>query len=246
MTKTGRQSVVPTSTATQARVALFQPSQRPIQKTGEWIDTAWGRCMVSGRLGQRHADIIESLFFVAEKKRVLTDGGVEILVDPAKVRTTLSDSGYSHARLWSHLREIMAAVIEIQTNDFRVMGHIIDSVLESPATRPDPLTGGKRHMWRVRIGSAFVGLIGADLHIYRDPAPIARLQHGITQAVARHILTHTKEPRGGWHIDNIIEVVSGGEITNQSMRDGRRRIRAESAKLLDLGISIDGDRIRKN
>ena len=56
--KAGNQ-VVPTSTALQARVMIYQPSQRPQERKGQWMDTGFGRCRVTGRLGQRHADIVE-------------------------------------------------------------------------------------------------------------------------------------------------------------------------------------------
>ncbi|GJA52577.1 hypothetical protein KAM347_43680 [Aeromonas caviae] len=38
-------------------------------------------------------------------------------------------------------------------------------------------------MWRVRLGMALVMLLERDLSLYYDPAPIARLQYGISQAV---------------------------------------------------------------
>src|SRR5699024_8638613 len=92
--KTGNK-VTPTSTALQARVMIYQPSQRPRERKGEWMETSFGRCRVTGRLGQRHADVMECVLYVAERKRELTDGGVELLVDPAKLRRTLSDHQYS-------------------------------------------------------------------------------------------------------------------------------------------------------
>jgi hypothetical protein len=35
----------------------------------------------------------------------------------------------------------MGAVIEVETPTFRVLGHLIDQVVESPMTRRNPLTG---------------------------------------------------------------------------------------------------------
>jgi len=88
-------AVTPTSTAAQSRVALYQPSQRPTLRTGEWMTTSYGRCRVKGKLGQRHADVIDTIMYHAEKRR-MASGGLELLVDPARVRRMLSDSGYSH------------------------------------------------------------------------------------------------------------------------------------------------------
>lgn len=245
MTTSGKQQmqILPTSTATQARVILWQSTQRPVYKVGMWTETAWGKCKVTGRIGQRHADITESMIFLAEKKRITKDGAIEFLVDPAKVRKSLSDCGYSHARLWSHLREIMSAVVEIETRDFRAMGHIIESVVESPFTRLDPLTGGQRHLWKVKVGDALAMLIENDLHLIYDPAPIARLKNGVSQAVARHILSHRSEPNGGWKLDTIIQIVAGEALSSVSLRHRRREIRSDAEGLAVIGIALDHDRL---
>ena len=237
-------AVAPTSTAAQSRVALYQPSQRPTLRTGEWIETSFGRCRVTGRLGQRHADVIDAIMHCAEKQRSVSDGGAELLVDPARVRRALSDGGYSHEQLWVLLKECMAAIIEIKTPKFRALGHLIDSVTESIATRPDPLTGGERNLWRVRLGEAFVTMLKDDLRVYYDPAPIARMQHGISQAVARHILSHSTEPRGGWYVDTLIEAVAG-TLASQGMRNARLRLKEDVAGLLELGVVLDGSRVRR-
>lgn len=242
MTKRNGNAVTPTTTALQARVAIFQPSQRPQSLRGEWIDTSYGRCRVSGRLGQRHADVVESLLYCAEKKRSTDDSGVELLVDPARVRRTLSQQ-YSHQRLWRLLNEIMQAVVEIQTPDFRALGHLIDHVVESPATRRDPLTGRSRNLWRVRVGIVLVALLGDDLSIYRDPSGIAGLTHGITQAVARYVLTHKQEPRGGWHLDTVIKAVAGEDLSGQAIRKARLRVNDEAESLGDVGVIVTENRV---
>ena len=223
---------------------LYQPSQRPLLRSGEWLTTSFGRCCVQGRLGQRHADVVEAILYSAERRRDMADGGVELLVDPSRVRKTLSDSRYSHARLWSLLRECMAAVIDIETPQFKALGHLIDQVVESSMTRPDPLTGGERALWRVRLGMALVMLLERDLNLYYDPAPIARLRHGISQAVARHVLTHKTMPGGGWFVDTVIRAVIG-DRSSQDMRDCRRRLKEDAEQLRRAGVVISHGRITK-
>ena len=145
--KAGNQ-VVPTSTALQARVMIYQPSQRPQERKGQWMDTVFGRCRVTGRLGQRHADIVESMLYVAERRRDVSDGGIELLVDPARLRRTLSDHQYSHDRIIKLLTDLRAATVEIVTPELeqrgdRIIGGLIDHVIPSPMTRRDPLSGGE-------------------------------------------------------------------------------------------------------
>jgi hypothetical protein len=126
---------------------------------------------VVGRLGQRHADLLEAMLFVAERSRETDDGAIELLVDPAQVRRTLS--------------------------------------------------GGERHLWRVRLGTPLVELMKRDLLLWYNPAPLARLQYGISQAVARHVLTHSRSPDKGWKLDGLIKVVCGvlgSQATRESWR----------------------------
>ena len=240
---TGNQ-VAPTSTALQARVMIYQPSQRPQKRTGQWMETGFGRCRVTGRLGQRHADIVESMLYVAERRREISDGGIELLVDPAKLRRTLSDHQYSHDRIKKLLIDLRAATVEIVTpelerNGDSIIGGLIDHVIPSPMTRRDPLTGGERHLWRVRLGVALVMLLERDLSLYYPPAPIARLQHGISQAVARHVLTHKHDPAGGWHLNTLIRAVSADEVSSKSMCNCRYRLKEDAERLREIGIEID-------
>lgn len=249
MTAGKSNGLVPTSTVAQARVMIYQPTQRPRYKNGEWIATSFGRCNVSGRLGQRHCDLVESILFCAEKRRDLEDGGVELLVDPAQVRLKLSDSRYSMTQINKLLVELRAATVIIETPELaktgdRILGGLIDHVIPSPMTRYDPLTKGERHLWKVRLGIGLVLLVQHDLHLYYDPAPIARLQHGISQAVARHILTHKVEPRGGWNVDTLIKAVAG-DVAGKAKWNARARLKEDAESLAAMGIEIDGDKVRK-
>lgn len=244
VTMSGGNAVTPTSTSAQARVMLYQPSLRPHMREGDWMETSFGRCRVTGRLGQRHADIVEAILYCAERRRDVSDGGVELLVDPARVRKTLSDDQYSFSQMEKLLAELRAATITIEMPqfDFPIIGGLIDHVIPSPMTRPNPLTGGERNLWRVRLGVALVRLLENDLRLYYDPAPIARLIHGISQAVARHILSHKTEPVGGWYLDTVIVAVSG---KGGNMRKARHRLKEDAPGLRAIGLLLDGSRIRK-
>jgi len=241
--KDGNQ-VAPTSTTLQARVLLFQPSRRPQELVGEWIESSFGRCRVTGRLGQRHADTLESMLYVAERRRDISDGGIELLVDPAKLRRVLSESQYSYQQIKKLLSELRAATIEIITPELEeagdsIIGGLIDHVIPSPCTRHDPLTGGKRNLWRVRLGIALTVLLERDLELYYSPRPIARLKYGISQAITRHVLTHKNIPNGGWHLDTLIHAVTAGECNLAKLRNHRRRVRADIEGLSEIGIQID-------
>ena len=242
--------LIPTASCTPARVRLYQPTQRPVElREAGWQTTAWGRCRVSGRLGQRHADLLEAVLHGAERVQRGADGGLFLLVDPARVRRTISACGYSGARMRILLCEIMAAVVEIETDTMRGMGHLIDEVAEAKTRRPNPLrsigNARERGMMLVKIGAIGTMLIEHDLRLWYDPAPIAALRSGVSQAVARHVLTHAAAPRGGWRLDGLLEAV-GIDGGSQAVRDARRAIRHDADRLALLGICIgDDDRVRR-
>ena len=235
--------VAPTSTALQTRVMLYQPSLRPRHRKSGWLVTSYGRSMVEGRLGQRHADLMDIMMHCAERRRDIEDGGIELLVDPAIVRRELSDGQYSYQQIERLLVELRTATITIETDglDFPIIGGLLDHVVPSPMKRRDPLTGGERSLWRVRLGVALVMLLEHDLSLYYEPAPIARLQHGVSQAVARHVLSHKHSPAGGWHLDTLLRAVCGENAASQTIRNGRRRLKEDAELLLSIGIEIDDD-----
>lgn len=237
-----------TAALTPARIRLFQPLQRPKIRTSEWLETSWGKCRVHGRLGQRHADLIEATQYCAEVLREEDSGTVRLLVDPARVRRVMSDGNYSLQQIWSLFRDMIAAVIEIDTPALKLMGGLIDSVeYTKKETRFDPLTGGQRRLWTVRLGKAWTELMRRDRVICYDPSPIIRLEHGISQAIARFLFTHSlsSQPNGGWKLDGLIAVLAG-ELSNQQLRDARRWLREDSSKLNSLGIEFGcGNRVMR-
>ena len=246
MAATRGNHIVPTSTVSQARLRLFQPTQRPTVIAREWVRTSWGSSRVEGRFGQRHADLIEAFLWCAEQRRESDDGALELLVDPARVRATLSDDRHSLQRIKMWITELRAVVIEIETPTLKIIGGVIDHVEISPKTRKNPLTRGQRHLWRVRINKAFAHILANDLPLHYDPAPIARLKSGISQAIARHILTHKNQPAGGWRLDSLIIAIGGSRPGNSiTLRHRRHEVRADVAGLSKIGIVVDGDRVRR-
>jgi hypothetical protein len=238
---------MPTSTPHVTRLCIVQPTRRPKQ-IDKIIETSWGRVRVVGKLGQQHLDVLEAICFEHEGKRLMEDGRIKLLVDPARVRRRANIG--SGEQLDKIRRELRAATIQIYEPEHLacvggLVDHIDDAIRDGrPITRPNPL-GGTRKMWRVDLGKAFCKLVGGDIWLGYDPAPIARLEHGISQAVARHIVGHEGAPAGGWHLDGLIKAVAG-ESAGPQLRDRRREIRADSAGLAKMGIVLDGDRLTRS
>ncbi|MDA8253897.1 MAG: ABC transporter ATPase [Rhodospirillales bacterium] len=206
---------------------------------------------MSGRLGQRHADVVEAICATALARREIEDGGIELLVDPHQVRRAVSGGRgqYSSEQLHVLLADLRGAVVEIETPELaaqgqRIIGGLLDHWIPSSRSVADPLTGSTRQLWRVRLGVALAALIRADAAIWRDPAPIAALRSGVSQAVARHVLTHSATPRGGWRLDGLLDAV-GARADGRARREARAAVRADADGLAAVGIVIDGDRVLK-
>lgn len=249
--------IAPTSTAMLLRAMFFQPTQKPVAVADVIIKTSHGQIKVTGCVGQRHADLLDAILYHAEAARELPGGGIDLLVDPARIRSTMWTGGrrgngsrrdrrYSAARIEKLLDGLQDAKIEIQDSRCDVMakGALIADRVPSAATRIDPRTGEHRHLWTVRLGIVVTALLARDIKVYYDPSPIARLDYGVTQALARHVFGHQREPKGGWYLDTLIAAVCGPDVTSQALRNARRRVRAESEALNAMGIIIDGDRVR--
>lgn len=241
---------LPTSTVHQARLQVFEPTRRPKLQTRE-IATPWGSAIVMGKLGQAHADVLESIFSQADDWKQMENGSVQVLVDPYRVRTTASGGKQgSYEQLNTLVNEIMAAVIEmnVPARNMKIKGHVIDEVAASKITKKSRLgnvTGSEeRQMWRVTVSRSFMQLIGGDLRLHYDPKPIAQLTTGIAQAVARHVATHSQQPPGGWHIDGLIKAVGAGK-DSIAIRNRRRELLGDSEGLKNLGLLIEDGRIRR-
>lgn len=238
---------LPTSTAHQARLQLYQPTRRPVWME-RIIETPWGTAKVRGKLGQVHADIIEAICRHAEDYRMVpVTGHMQLLVDPYKVRVTVGGGkAYSRDTLWQMLTELRetSITLEVPSRGLKVLGGILDRVEESPATRYNKLTGRPRHLWRVTLDPAFAGLLHEDLSLHYDPAPLAKIETGVAQAIARHILTHRDQPTGGWQMDKLIELVGAGG-DSVTMRNRRREVHKSAATLLAVGIRVEDGRMMR-
>lgn len=143
-----KKQLLPTSTSLQSRVRIFQATRRPKYMEDDTSTTAWGSVRVMGKLGQAHADVLESILFCAEDVRKKEGFGTKLLVDPYLIRKH-SNIG-SGEQMEKIMNELMAAVLTISTTGGKhnfTKGHIIESMIESKtADSINKLTGGNRKM----------------------------------------------------------------------------------------------------
>ena len=243
-----------TATAHEYRLNFFQATRRPVEKD-EIIQTSWGKIRIKGKLGQAHADVLESIFFCAESKRTFKSRKIILIVDPARVRKTARQE--QGKTLNDLVFDLVNATVEIyEPKHLAGTGNLISFVdKSSDLTRPNPLSQikdkektrtAKRQMWEVEIGPIIKRLWEADILTRRDPRPISALRHGISQAVARLVITHKEQPSGGWHLDTLIRHVYGDHtISEQKLWDRRRELRQDAKGLAGASIIIEDGRIIK-
>ncbi|OZB79030.1 MAG: hypothetical protein B7X29_02460 [Halothiobacillus sp. 13-55-115] len=211
--------------------------------------TKWGEVSVNGKLGQQHADFFEAICFHAQNLSINEEGQLKILVDLAKIRrsTRLEGIGLKNTE-----NELMAAVVEIlKPNKLSCRGHLIDSIHparqrdETVITAHNPF-GGTRALWTVTLGDVGMMLLKQKLTLNYNPTPIAQIHQGAAQAIARLLLTHDpkRQPNGGFRLDTLIEQVCGS-LSPSVRRDYRRYIRSAASQLAELGILIEGDRVKR-
>ena len=96
----------------------------------------------------------------------------------------------------------------------------------------------------IEFGSLGTSLIKKDFEIFYDPLPIINLKHGVSKAIARHVLSHANQPNGGWKLDTLIYTVLGDNAKSQDVRNAKRRIKQDAEKLKDCGVIVDTDNDR--
>ena len=233
--------IVPTANALESRLRIFQAVQaRPKYLKNHKIVTPWGEAIITGRLGQRHCDLIESIRFCTEKT-LDKEGKLWLLVDPHKLRQKMGEH-YSHGQIKILTKELMEAVIEYGTDDGPVIGHLIDNVKPAKIERFDPLSKTTRKLLAVEVGIPGRKFLFDGIKLFYDPGPIVRLKSGMSQTIARHVLGHKTKPNGGWKLDSLLEAVAG-KMTGKRLSDARCAVREDSEGLLKIGIEVKEGRI---
>lgn len=282
MTLDTNESPIPTSTAIMARIPLFEPTRKPayaknithdengvkllkeitrvVDYTERVVKYELGEAKITGRLGQAHANVLESIMYNITDIISFDDTSMLVEVDVHRLRVSVGGGKKCNLdELDILIKELMAVVVDIKFRDFRIRGHLIDSVIndqkdvENPLSRINKISDQKKSIFKVKIGAAYMQIMDYDkIKINRDPSLIASLKSGVSQAVARLCSTHRDSPAAGWIIDNMIAKVGAakfdenGKLNSQDMRNRRREIKNDKEGMSKCGIIVDGNRIHLN
>ncbi len=257
--------LMPTTTALQARLQMFESTRSPTWRTRE-ITTPWGQAKVTGRLGTMHAALLEAIMFFAIKQRDLEGGGVQVLVDPYAIRTALGErrareragdnatkqkrrrgtawGGYSSTGIRHLAEDLRMAAISLTTSSGEWMLDGLLYRIEASKAIAGTSVCGERRLWKITLSPTTARLFRKDLALHYDPRPIAALRSGVAASAARWVLTHRTSPPGGWHIDTVLAAV-GAETEGAAARNRRRELRKEADALAACGVIVGGDRVKK-
>lgn len=234
---------MPTATVTPIRVCVFQATRYPVQ-SARTITTPFGSLTIDGRLGQSHEDFLDCAMRCADKHKIDSVGRLQLLIDPHKLRMALGGGKkYSAEQINVLRRDLMQAILHIETPTLKIAGHIVDDIREAKEVAAEDKRrwagSGTRQLMVVIFSESWTKLINSDVRRYYDPIPLCRIEHGSVAAIARHVLTHQHQPNGGWKLK--------GLITAAGVQRQASKVKAEmlgnTDALAEMGIRIEDDRV---
>ena len=137
----------------------------------------------------------------------------------------------------------------IEPEHLACTGHLIDLVDKAKNEDDSLITKkgrfGERTLWTIKLGEAFCKLVMKDIWVGWNPEAIVALDHGISQAVARHALSHRNAPEGGWKIETLIKAVAG-EVSDEVRWKHVERLRQDAEKMAEIGVLMENGRVKLN
>ena len=235
-------TAIPTATVSENRYNIFQPTDRPKEKTFV-IQIKNGTIKVAGRLGQIHKDILEFTKHNYIKYGYTKDGRLAFLVDLYQLRKALGRKNlYNYETLYRLFKDLIKTTIEFDAECFKITGNFLTQITESKIEVTSK-SGTIRKLTRIEFSKLGTALIENDIKLFYDPIPIIKLQYGISKALARYVKSHKNQPNGGWKIDTLLKAILGEDAKSQTIKDAKRFLRKDAEQLKKCGITLKNDRV---
>jgi hypothetical protein len=138
---------------------------------------------------------------------------------------------------------LIRTYIEIETPYIKAAGSFLAHAAESIIEVTHSKLKTPRKLLRIEFSKLGTLLLENDIKLFYDPFPIAKLQHGISKALARYCLSHKNQPNGGWKLDALLKTILGDGSKSQDVRNAKRRIKQDAEQLKKSGITIKNDRV---
>ena len=233
------------------RIPVFCPVRRPKKEQQYSVETSWGSGTITGRLGQSHRDLLDIIINDRIGKRKNEEGDVKILIDSAEIRRKMGWSRANYDQIERYVTDLMRAIVKIQSKDGRqsAMAGIITKAKtvvfgETPnrkgskqsekrqSVTEDDLQGGE--YWEITLSAEWIALMESGRTVY--DSRILQLKNGVSQAVARFMLSHSHDGRTNMNLITVLESVNADpRLVSRDLC----RLKEESGKLKEIGINID-------
>jgi hypothetical protein len=243
------------ATVTQNRTPMFEPSNKPksATRTYEGKYGKYNKLTIEGRLGQTHKTLLETIlwkkelydYIYAEQisgDKIIKIKYLKVLYDREKIRKYLSQSKkYSWQGYEELLKDMMGTIITLEKEGERVRSPLVIDLYDSPTTKPthskSPIIPKETSLTTIVFGSVITTLIDTELKFIYDPKPIAQLNSGISQAIARFLKTHKSHPRAGYNLRQLVKHL-GCPTEGTGWRNIKRAIKQDIEQLEAIGIAI--------
>lgn len=241
---------LPTTAAAYARLKIGEPTKFPTFQARH-VTSAWGEAIITGRIGTLHTIFIEAALCHCLDYREHSNGDLELLVDPAKLRQSLSKAGERCSV--KTLNTIADDLLEVKIksklfNEDRLGDGKIITDIDRIGTGTQDI---KRHngrlgkLWSIMVSRRYRDFLGNNIKLYYDPDKFSSLKSGVSHAVVRLIVTHKAEPNGGWIIDKILDAVGIDIKDSVALKHNRRYLKNDTDNLLKIGFVIEDGHIKK-
>ena len=237
------------------RVPIFQPTRRP--RTGTVIvgeDNQWGQAEIVGRLGQQHRDILDLLVHLQCGWRKTSEGDVVLLINSATLRGALGWDRWTYPAILAGLRDLENARIRLKVKNWpaessRLVMRVAESTEVPPPDRKgsrwrrewvtpaDPLNPRGGAIWEVMLSRAWIYIRKQETGWYPHNV-ITGLRHGVSQALARFMLSHGGDTQ--YKLETALQAVGVRRIDKAV-----REVLADAPGLAGMGLRIEGGTIKR-
>jgi len=212
--------------------------------------------VITGKLGQNHRDVLDAIIVARTAWRATSEGDAVVLVDSTRLRSALGWRRWRYEHLLDALRDLRAAeirlVVEGRATEWSgillriresqdtppparqkggcIRGRRIEPWL--PPTDPDSPRAGM--LWEVTVSRAWLEL--RRRLPTRYPIEICRMRYGVSQAVARLMLSHG--PGTHYRLATALDAVG---VPLKRRARARLEIEADGDLLRAAGIVVSAD-----
>jgi len=230
---------LPTATALQSRLNIFQSTRRPQHLKMTLKQTKFGSSVVNGRLGQSHADLLDCVMFFREDFKII-ERRLHVAVDPYRIRKSMGGgkSIYSASGRDGLVTDLKNAELITENSRFEITGRILEKTMKSRFKKEDKRKWGNYgeralEVWVLSV--EWTELIKNDIGRFYNPLPLCLMKEGAVAALARHVLTHQHMPGGGWKLDGLMMAVG----VERRFDKVRKEMLDNSELLGQMGITFD-------